>query len=473
MHTEDGAIVIGEPEVAATWFPVNDHPSDKASYRFDVTVPDGITAVANGALLGTDTEDGWTTFTWDAPEPMASYLATATMGRFDLRAYEHDGIRLWDAVDPVLYEPIAAPRTGTQFLLSQQADSSYKRLTRTITVPAGGATLSFWVTRATEPGWDHFFVEARHGGGTDWTTLPDANGHSAADTGASCPYWLPIHPFLTHYQTDNGDDTCSTSGTSGTWNSASGASDGPEQWSIDLSSYAGAQVEVSLTYASDDLFQYPGVFLDDIVVSTGEGSTSFEADGDTLDGWATTGPPEGSPENDNTWVVGGAADVPPRSVRPSTRRSRDTATSSTSSRPPSVPTPSRPRAASSTTTRTSGSHWRTRPVRSTPRRSSSPGRTWGGRPRARAPVVRRQPRRQEWKHIWLNEGFATYAEWLWDEHEGVGTAQDIFDFLYGVIPPEDPFWDVVIGDPGRDLHVRLRGLRARGHDAPPAAARRR
>ena len=30
--TSDGAIAVGQPESAATWFPVNDHPSDKASY---------------------------------------------------------------------------------------------------------------------------------------------------------------------------------------------------------------------------------------------------------------------------------------------------------------------------------------------------------------------------------------------------------------------------------------------------------
>ena len=51
IHTDDGAIVAGQPEVAASWFPVNDHPIDKASYTFVVTAPAGLQVVANGRLL--------------------------------------------------------------------------------------------------------------------------------------------------------------------------------------------------------------------------------------------------------------------------------------------------------------------------------------------------------------------------------------------------------------------------------------
>ena len=52
-----------------------------------------------------------------------------------------------------------------------------------------------------------------------------------------------------------------------------------------------------------------------------------------------------------------------------------------------------------------------------------------------------------WQHIWLNEGFATYAEWLWSEHEGHESAQQIFE-SFASAPADSFLWQLTIGDPG-------------------------
>jgi hypothetical protein len=58
---------------------------------------------------------------------------------------------------------------------------------------------------------------------------------------------------------------------------------------------------VSISYASDWGTQGLGTFVDDVTVSTGEGTTSFEQDADPMDGWTVSGPPPGSATNPNNW----------------------------------------------------------------------------------------------------------------------------------------------------------------------------
>jgi aminopeptidase N len=100
VPTDDGAFVVGEPQGAPGWFPANDNPRDKATYDIAIDVPAGITALGNGRLLSRKTRAGRTTWRWREDSPMASYLATATNGVFELRiSRTRSGLPIYDAVD--------------------------------------------------------------------------------------------------------------------------------------------------------------------------------------------------------------------------------------------------------------------------------------------------------------------------------------------------------------------------------------
>jgi aminopeptidase N len=84
----EGALVAGQPNGAPSWFPCNDRPSDKATYRIGVTCDSPFTVIANGALVERRAGASTTTWRFEQPEPMATYLATVQIGHYDLREIE-------------------------------------------------------------------------------------------------------------------------------------------------------------------------------------------------------------------------------------------------------------------------------------------------------------------------------------------------------------------------------------------------
>jgi aminopeptidase N len=271
MHTDDGAIVAGQPEVAASWFPVNDHPIDKASYTFVVTARADLEVVANGRLLARKRHGGNRTWLWHAPEPMASYLATVNWGQFDTRRYRtDDGLWMYDALDPDLFTEPSDPEDPASATFGEIADGSLARQ---------GEILDF--------------LEAR------FSRYPFSTGGGIVDDYDNLLFAL--------------------------------------------------ETQTRPVYSK----------------------------------YFFTSPPSG-----DSVVVHELA------------------------------------------------------------------HQWFGDSVALA----------EWKHIWLNEGFAQYSEWMWSEDQGLGTAQELFDDVYNGVPATDPFWSVVIGDPGPQLlfdnAVYIRGAMA-------------
>ncbi|WP_033337553.1 M14 family metallopeptidase [Catenuloplanes japonicus] len=241
---------------------------------------DGATRAPH-ALTGTGGFAGWSG-TLDAGQKHTASFVT--------RSGSRGGSRIaggWARTGPAPY----APRTGANYVWSGETSSAYKRLTSTLAVPAdAAASLRFAVSHDTEKNWDFLIVEAHRAGQDDWTTLPEAGGRTSTAPGESCPADLAgLHPFLTRYQTRSGSG-CTSVGTTGRWNAATGSSGGWQDWSFDLSAYAGSTVEVSITYVTDWGTNGLGVFIDDAsfqVSGVPAAATSFETD---LGGWRAEGP---------------------------------------------------------------------------------------------------------------------------------------------------------------------------------------
>jgi aminopeptidase N len=81
----DGVIVAGEPTGAETWYPSNNHPRDKATFTFHITVAKPFVVAANGVLKERTDHGATWTYEWAMDDPMATYLATIAIGNFEIR----------------------------------------------------------------------------------------------------------------------------------------------------------------------------------------------------------------------------------------------------------------------------------------------------------------------------------------------------------------------------------------------------
>jgi len=91
IATDDGAVALNQPFGAATYYPVNDTPRDKATYTVTITTPSELTALSNGEKVKEKKRAGRTTVTWRMAHPMASELAMIAIGRFNVTSGKTPG----------------------------------------------------------------------------------------------------------------------------------------------------------------------------------------------------------------------------------------------------------------------------------------------------------------------------------------------------------------------------------------------
>ena len=168
---------------------------------------------------------------------------------------------------------IGRPHSGSNMWWSNNDQAwADNTLTRTVSVPTGAtdARLWMWNDYIIEELWDYGFVEASTNG-TDWTELvvTDADGN-----------------VVTTSEDPNGN----LAAFGGKKNGLTGSSDGWRHDYVDLSAYAGEDVQVRLHYATDAAFQERGWLADDFSLTNGD-TTVWSDDLETgADGWtAQTG----------------------------------------------------------------------------------------------------------------------------------------------------------------------------------------
>ncbi len=81
-YLDDGVVVASQPIGAPSWFPCNDRPSDKATYRVAVTVASPYQVVVTGVLTGQRSSASTTTWEYRLPQPTPTYLLSVQIGRY-------------------------------------------------------------------------------------------------------------------------------------------------------------------------------------------------------------------------------------------------------------------------------------------------------------------------------------------------------------------------------------------------------
>ena len=100
-----GALVAGQPNGAPSWFPCDDHPSSKASYRIAIASENPYYALANGELVSRRTRAAMTTWTYEQAEPTSTYLVTLQIGRYEQQRLAKSPVPMNAVLPPRLSRP--------------------------------------------------------------------------------------------------------------------------------------------------------------------------------------------------------------------------------------------------------------------------------------------------------------------------------------------------------------------------------
>ena len=142
--------------------------------------------------------------------------------------------------------------SGTYEWYSDGTAWSWFRLGQTFSIPETGATLKFWTYYEIEEDWDYGYVEVHDLSTDEWYTLPGLTTVSTL-TVQDNPNCLDEFEPLAYYDVER-------------WNAFTGYSPGYYQEEMDLTPFAGHNIELYFTYWTDGYTNWLGWYIDDIEI---------------------------------------------------------------------------------------------------------------------------------------------------------------------------------------------------------------
>jgi len=176
--------------------------------------------------------------------------------------------------------------SGTYEWYSGAEAWTWRSFYQTFDVPGGGATLDFMTFYEIEEDWDYGYVEVHDLDTDEWYTLEDINGNT-----------VDTDPFgQDNPNVPDGRDPMDYEA-AGRWHAFTGESGGWIPISMDLTPFAGHQIELHFRMWQDGAFTLQNMYVDDISIPELGFFDDVEAgeDGWTTDGWVVT---DGIVDND-------------------------------------------------------------------------------------------------------------------------------------------------------------------------------
>lgn len=167
--------------------------------------------------------------------------------------------------------------SGTYHWYGGMGNWAWRRLSQVFSIPEDGATLTFYTYYEIEEDWDYAYVEVHDLTTDEWTTLPGLRTTTTLPHLQDNPTTPDGREPMDYFAQDK-------------WNALTGFSEEYYQEEMNLTDFAGREIELYFVYWTDGAYNEQGIYIDDIEIPELGFFDDVEEgeDGWTNEGWMRT-----------------------------------------------------------------------------------------------------------------------------------------------------------------------------------------